>query len=151
MLLPKKNRVAVYSHLFKEGVLVAKKDTVLPKHASIDVPNLHVLMLMKSLKSRGFVRETFCWQWYYWYLTEEGIAYLRDFLHLPEEIVPQTHKKQQVVAARPPGAGPDRRNFGGERYGKDGGASRDFEPRFRGGFGRGAAGEGYRTEGGFGN
>ena len=32
---------------------------------------------MKSLRSRGFVRETFNWQWLYYYLTDEGIEYLR--------------------------------------------------------------------------
>ena len=32
MLMPKKNRVAIYEHLFKEGVMVAKKDHFAPKH-----------------------------------------------------------------------------------------------------------------------
>ncbi|GBG29961.1 40S ribosomal protein S10 [Hondaea fermentalgiana] len=165
MLVSKKDRLAVYSHLFKEGVVVAQKDFVKPKHESIDVSNLIVIKMMTSLKSRGYVRETFNWQWYYWYLTEEGIAYLREFLHLPEEIVPQTHKKQQAQAARPAGpggfgSGDARGAFGGDRYGerggfsKDGGAGRDFNPRFRdGGFGRGGGGFGgdnYRREGGFG-
>ena len=43
MLMPKKNLVAIYEHLFKEGVMVAKKDTHLPKHPEIDVPNLQVI------------------------------------------------------------------------------------------------------------
>ena len=43
MLMPKKNLVAIYEHLFKEGVMVAKKDTHLPKHPEIDVPNLQVM------------------------------------------------------------------------------------------------------------
>uniref|UniRef100_A0A7S2RBH2 Plectin/eS10 N-terminal domain-containing protein n=2 Tax=Mucochytrium quahogii TaxID=96639 RepID=A0A7S2RBH2_9STRA len=153
MLLPKKNRVAVYSHLFKEGVMVAHKDYTKAKHESIDVSNLEVIHLMTSLKSRGYVRETFSWQWFYWFLTEEGVKYLREYLHLPEGIVPQTHKKQQVTAARPSG----NRSYGGEGrggYGKDGGAGRDFNPQFqgeRGGFGRGSGGQdGYRREGGFG-
>ena len=88
MFIPKKNRLEVYSYLFKEGVLVAKKDNFKPKHDEIDVPNLEVMNLMKSLKSRGYVRETFNWQYYYWYLTNEGIEYLREYLHLPAEIVP---------------------------------------------------------------
>lgn len=41
--MPKKNRVAIYEYLFKEGVLVAKKDFTAPKHPEIDVPNLHVI------------------------------------------------------------------------------------------------------------
>ena len=41
--MPKKNLVLIYEHLFKEGVMVAKKDTHLPKHPEIDVPNLQVM------------------------------------------------------------------------------------------------------------
>lgn len=41
---------------------MAKKDFFKAKHDEIeDVPNLEVLMLMKSMKSRGLVRETFNW------------------------------------------------------------------------------------------
>ena len=43
MLIPKKNRKAVYEHLFKEGVMVAKKDFNLPAHPELkNVPNLQV-------------------------------------------------------------------------------------------------------------
>lgn len=48
---------------------------------------------MQSLNSKGYVKTQFSWQWYYYTLTEEGLAYLREFLHLPSEIVPQTHMK----------------------------------------------------------
>ena len=40
--MPKKNLVLIYEHLFKEGVMVAKKDTHAPKHPELDVPNLQV-------------------------------------------------------------------------------------------------------------
>lgn len=44
MLIPKKNRVAIYEYLFKEGVMVAKKDFNLPKHPDVEgVPNLQVI------------------------------------------------------------------------------------------------------------
>jgi small subunit ribosomal protein S10e len=43
MLMPKKNRVTIFEYLFKEGVLVAKKDFGAPKHPDIDVPNLQVI------------------------------------------------------------------------------------------------------------
>ena len=102
MFVTKKNRIEVYSYLFKEGVLVAKKDFFKEKHDDIDVPNLEVLNLMKSLKSRGFIRETFNWQYYYWYLENEGVEYLREYLHLPAEIVPATLKK---TVTRPVTAG----------------------------------------------
>lgn len=96
-------------------MLVAKKDTH-SKHHEIDVPNLYVIKLMQSLKSRNFVRESFTWNHYYWYLTNEGINYLREFLHLPEEIVPATLKKRTTGTtqrtAAPGGRGaPGRRGF----------------------------------------
>lgn len=50
MLMSKKNRVMIYEYLFKEGVLVAKKDFHLPKHGEIDVPNLHVIKAMQVSK-----------------------------------------------------------------------------------------------------
>lgn len=50
MLIPQKNRRLIYEHLFKEGVMVAKKDFNLPKHREVDVPNLQVI---KSLQVRG--------------------------------------------------------------------------------------------------
>ncbi|KOB64892.1 Ribosomal protein 1 [Operophtera brumata] len=94
MLMPKGNRVAIYEYLFKEGVMVAKKDYHAPKHPDLEkIPNLQVIKAMQSLKSRGFVKEQFAWRHFYWYLTNEGIEYLRIFLHLPPEIVPATLRR----------------------------------------------------------
>jgi small subunit ribosomal protein S10e len=89
-----------------EGVLYAKKDYNLAKHPQIDVPNLQVIKLMQSFKSKEYVRETFSWQHYYWYLTNEGIEFLRTFLNLPSEIVPNTLKKSAKPPGRPFGSGP---------------------------------------------
>lgn len=51
MLMPKKNRVAIYEHLFKEGVIVAKKDFHAPKHPELEtVPNLHVIKALQVKK-----------------------------------------------------------------------------------------------------
>lgn len=55
MLIPKKARVDILSYLFKEGVLVAEKN-LYAKHPDIDVPNLYVINVMKSMRSRKFVR-----------------------------------------------------------------------------------------------
>merc|ERR1739848_529793 len=52
---------------------------------------------MKSLTSKGFVKENFAWRHYYWVLTNEGVEYLREYLHLPAEIVPVTMKKQAKI------------------------------------------------------
>lgn len=57
---------------------------------------------LQSLKSTGYVKEQFAWRHFYWYLTNEGIQYLRDFLHLPPEIVPATLRRQmRPETARP--------------------------------------------------
>ncbi|XP_055787636.1 40S ribosomal protein S10 isoform X1 [Salvelinus fontinalis] len=163
MLMPKKNRIAIYELLFKEGVMVAKKDVHLAKHPELadrNVPNLHVMKAMQSLKSTGYVKEQFAWRHFYWYLTNEGIQYLRDFLHLPPEIVPATLRRQmrpETARPRPKGMegergerparfnreGGDRDNYrrsaappGADKKAEAGaGAATEFQ--FRGGFGRG--------------
>jgi len=55
----------------------------------------------ESLKSRGYVKEQFAWRHFYWYLTNEGIQYLRDYLHLPPEIVPATLRRSRPETGRP--------------------------------------------------
>lgn len=74
---------------------------------------------MQSLNSKGYVKTQFSWQWYYYTLTEEGLAYLREFLHLPSEIVPQTHMKPVArQTGRPSGQreGPYRAPRGDREY-----------------------------------
>lgn len=90
MLMPLDQLRAIYEVLFREGVMVAKKDRR-PRSLHPHVPgvtNLQVMRAMASLRARGLVRETFAWRHFYWYLTNEGIAHLRQYLHLPPEIVP---------------------------------------------------------------
>ncbi|KAJ6162808.1 hypothetical protein N7497_002787 [Penicillium chrysogenum] len=151
MLIPKDDRKKIHEYLFREGVLVAKKDFNLPKHADIDTKNLYVIKALQSLDSRGFVKTQFSWQYYYYTLTPEGLDYLREWLHLPAEVVPATHIKQQRSHAPPRGMmggeeqrgerrGPRAPREGGYRRreeGKEGGAPGEFAPSFRGGFGRG--------------
>lgn len=101
---------------------------------------------MQSLTSRGYVKTRFSWQWYYYTLTNEGIDYLREWLHVPSDIVPQTHIKTQRSHAPPRGLGGDDRRGGrggfrgGDREGyrrredgKSGDAPGSFRPEFRGG------------------
>ncbi|KFY98329.1 hypothetical protein V498_01518 [Pseudogymnoascus sp. VKM F-4517 (FW-2822)] len=163
MLIPKADRKKIHEYLFREGVLVAKKDYNLPKHNDIDTKNLYVVKACQSLTSRGYVKTQFSWQYYYYTLTPEGLDYLREWLHLPAEIVPATHIKQQRSHAPPRGMmggegdRPERKPFGGRGgrggreggdreggyrrrdagEGKEGGAPGEFAPSFRGGFGRG--------------
>ncbi|KAJ3675158.1 hypothetical protein LUZ60_004200 [Juncus effusus] len=174
MIISKKNRREICKYLFQEGVLYAKKDYNLAKHPLVDVPNLEVIKLMQSFKSKEYVTETFAWMHYYWYLTNDGIEFLRTYLNLPSEIVPATLKKSAKPPSRPFGSGPqdgrprgparfegDRPRFGGDRDGYRGaprggqgefggeksGAPADFQPSFRGAGGRPGFGRG---GGGFG-
>ncbi|KAK0296046.1 hypothetical protein LTS00_005331 [Friedmanniomyces endolithicus] len=135
-LIPKTDRKAIYTHLFREGVLVAQKDFNKPKHGEVDTKNLYVIKACQSLTSRGFLKTQFSWQWYYYTLTPEGLDYLREWLHLPAEIVPQTHVKQQRSHAPPRGM------MGGE-----GGGDRERRGGGRGGPGRGDREGGYRRMG----
>ncbi|XP_057952706.1 small ribosomal subunit protein eS10z-like [Malania oleifera] len=156
MIIPEKNRKEICKYLFKEGVCYAKKDYNLAKHPEIEgVPNLHVIKLMQRFKSKEYVRETFAWMHYYWFLTNDGIEHLRTYLSLPSEIVPATLKKSVKPPGRPMGGAPgdrprgrfegDRPRFGdrdgyrggprgapGEFGGEKSGAPADFQPSFRG-------------------
>ena len=145
MLISKKHRLAILTHLFKEGVIVAKKDYNLAKHPDVEeASNLEVIKLMTSLTSKDLVSCRFSWKHYYWFLNDEGIEWLREYLHLPADMVPNTLKK--AASTRPPappgrpGADGDRpprppRSFGGDREGYRGEGGDRGPPR---GFGRGA-------------
>ncbi|KAM3173209.1 hypothetical protein ACTXT7_012959 [Hymenolepis weldensis] len=102
MLIPVTIRNSIYEYLLNEGVMTAIEDPR-PKvlHPAVKVRNLYVMNVMKSLVSRGYVRKRFAWRTYYWFLTNEGIDYLREVLHLPTEIVPATLNKPALDAARP--------------------------------------------------
>ncbi|KAF9649498.1 hypothetical protein BDM02DRAFT_1837521 [Thelephora ganbajun] len=146
MLISKQNRRIIYENLFKEGVLVAKKDYNLSKHEDLEVPNLEVIKALQSLTSKGLVKTQFSWQYYYYTVTPEGVEYLREWLHLPAEIVPATHKKVARPARPPPTRGPQRDGESGgyrprgerdEYRKKEDGAPEGFRPQYAG-VGRGA-------------
>merc|ERR1719316_1930111 len=94
VLVSRKNKKLILENLFKEGVLTVKKDGFKEKHDQIDVPNLHVMMVMKSLLSRDLVTMKFNWQWFYYFLNDDGIEYLRQQLFLPANVMPDTLTKQ---------------------------------------------------------
>ncbi|XP_026390792.1 40S ribosomal protein S10-3-like [Papaver somniferum] len=152
MIISEKNRKDISKYLFQEGVLFAKKDFNLAKHPVIDVPNLQVINLMQSFKSKEYVRETFAWMHFYWFLTNGGIEFLRNYLNLPPEVLPSTLKKSTVAKLggpqgdrRGPRGDGDRPRFGGDRDayrggprgpagefgGEKGGAPEGFHPSFR--------------------
>lgn len=86
----------------------------------MDFPNIWVWHALRSLSARGYVKEQFNWQYFYWFLTNEGIEYLRGFLHLPDDIVPNTLKKP-----RGGGSGERERERDGERGDRRGGDRRE--------------------------
>ena len=96
-IVPKKTRDDVYRFLFTEGVICCKKDRLCTWQGTLggkkfEVPVHHVWYLMRSLKSRGFIKEQFAWRHFYYFLNDEGIAYLRQYFHLAESVVPNSMK-----------------------------------------------------------
>ncbi|XP_043546918.1 40S ribosomal protein S10-like [Chiloscyllium plagiosum] len=92
----------IYELLFRDGVIVAKDDRrPQSQHPEVQgVTNLQVIQALRSLKSRGYVRESYVWRHHYWYLTDEGIHFLRQYLHLPTDIVPGSLRRVSKTTAR---------------------------------------------------
>jgi len=123
MLVSTPNRRDIYARLFSDGVLVARKDFASPEHMELKhIKNIEVIKTCQSLRSRGFVREQFSWQHYYFFLTDEGIEYLRKWLNVPSDVVPKTLQAK----AEPP------RVIGGFRGDRAGGYRRPGAPGERG-------------------
>lgn len=148
MLMPKENRKAIYEYLLEKGVMVAKKDFTC-KHPHVkEIPNLHVIKALQSMKSRGYVKEQFAWRHYYWYLTNEGIQYLRDYLHLSSQTLPETLKTGPAKRSTKPmgGEGGERSNYGDKP--REGGFGQ--RPAYRAADGGGGFGRGFGRPTGFG-
>ena len=97
--MPQADRKKIYEHLFEDGVCIAKKDFNLKSHPEIKgIKNLYVIKALKSLASRGLVKEQYAWRHYYFYLNPDGIAYLREYLGLPDDVLPNTHKQRTEQA-----------------------------------------------------
>lgn len=157
MLISKKTKSLVFRYLFDEGVIVVKKELKGQHGSKLDVPNLHVMKLMQSLESKGFVRSTFNWRHYYYYLTNPGIESLREFLGLPAEVVPATLKQKRAVGDTIRGGrrgdderGGFRRDSDRESYRRRGDGDGERRPfgRGRGGFGGRGGFRGRRDDGG---
>lgn len=60
VLMPEKNCIGNCELHFKEEVMVAKKNVHMPKHPELadkNVPNIHVMKAVQSLKSHVYVKE----------------------------------------------------------------------------------------------
>jgi small subunit ribosomal protein S10e len=77
VLVSKENKRKVFEYLLREGVIVVKKDGYLPIHQQLtDMSNLQVMMVVKSLKSRGYLQDVYNWQWCYYFITSKGVSFL---------------------------------------------------------------------------
>ena len=96
-------RIAVYQQLFNKTFVVVEKDNK-EMHPTFEGSNLHVWMLCRSLMSRGLVRETFNWNHHYFFATEEGLSFLREFFSLEEGATPEIYveakKAEETRAAK---------------------------------------------------
>ena len=95
VLVPFKNKVKLYTYFLQEGVFASKKDNI-SNHETLNIPNLHCFLVMRSLVSRGMATEIFSWQWHYYFLTKKGVDYLREYLGLPANIVPNSWKLEDT-------------------------------------------------------
>ncbi|XP_059706904.1 plectin [Haemorhous mexicanus] len=127
MLMPLERLRSILELLFREGVLVGERDGC-PRRTHPQLPgvaNVEVRRAMASLRSRGLVRQTAAWRHLYWYLTDAGVAHLRQYLRLPPDVVPRSLQRvprpavprpEARRAAAPAGAGTQRaRPAGGDR------------------------------------
>ncbi|XP_037985902.1 40S ribosomal protein S10a-like [Motacilla alba alba] len=127
MLMPLERLRSILELLFREGVLVGERDGC-PRRTHPQLPgvaNVEVRRAMASLRSRGLVRQTAAWRHLYWYLTDAGVAHLRQYLRLPPDVVPRSLQRvprpaaarpEPRRAAAPAAAGPQRaRPAAGER------------------------------------
>ena len=81
ILVSKAERRAIFTYLLKEGVIVVRKDAYLPEHQHLPgVPNLKVMMIVKSLVSMGYLNQVFNWQWNYYTVTNKGVTFLAKAL-----------------------------------------------------------------------
>lgn len=56
--------------------------------------------------SRGYLQDKYNWGYHYYFLADEGVEYLRDYLHLDASAFPDTHiarpgKSNEDEAERP--------------------------------------------------
>ncbi|KAI3386221.1 hypothetical protein SNEBB_000628 [Seison nebaliae] len=97
MLIDKSVRKQIYQELFLNGVLIAEKKYE-GNHTAKglkEIPNLVVIKALTSMKSKGYVKEQFAWRHFYWTLTNDGINYIRELLHLPDDVVPKPYQKEK--------------------------------------------------------
>jgi len=156
-IVPKKTRDDVYRFLFTEGVICCKKDRLSTWQGTLggkkfEAPVHHVWYLMRSLLSRNLIKEQFAWRHFYWFLNDEGIAYLRQYFHLADTVVPNSMKPtaggEGEFEKRPPRPeGARGRGRGGAPGGRGRGGFGADRAAYQGEGGRGRGRGGFRGRG----
>merc|ERR1712187_1056455 len=92
----RQEKQVLFSYLLNEGVITVKEEST-GKHDATKIDNLKVMVVMRSLDSRGFAKRTFTWQHRYYTITTEGCSFLRASLGITKENVnPKTHQIRPV-------------------------------------------------------
>ena len=136
VLVPTKEKVKIYTYFLQEGVFACKKDNT-SKNETLDIPNLHCFLVMRSLISRKFATELFFFFFYYYFLNDAGIKYLREYLGLPSTVIPNTYKfnteNNEEEQKEEGGEEGEKREGRGERRGRGRGRARGGRGGRRGG------------------
>ena len=144
VLVPTKEKVKIYTYFLQEGVFACKKDNT-SKNETLDIPNLHCFLVMRSLISRKFATELFSWQWHYYFLNDAGIKYLREYLGLPSTVIPNTFRfnteNNEEEQKEEGGEEGEKREGRGERRGRGRGRGKGGRGGRRGGKRGGEEGE----------
>ena len=70
-----------------------------------------------NLISRGYLTEKYNWGYHYYFLADEGVEFLRDYLHLDAEALPDTHTARTAKDTEEEAEKPERtgRKWGADR------------------------------------
>lgn len=77
MLIPTANIHKVHRHLLNKGILVVRDDVTI-QHPDLQMSNLQVMQIVRSLTSRGFVSRQHVWRDSYYYVTEDGYTHFKE-------------------------------------------------------------------------
>lgn len=72
VMILREERKKVHIYLLQNGVIAFPKNTK-DINDVLEIENLKLFMICKSLMSRGCVTQLFNWQYYYFALTNDGI------------------------------------------------------------------------------
>ncbi|KAK1348103.1 ribosomal protein S10 [Hamiltosporidium tvaerminnensis] len=101
MRVPTDNKIIIKNHLLKKGCLVVE-DNIRAIHPELNIPNFHVMQMMRSFVSKGYVSKVFVWRHGYYFLKVEGAAELKKEMAYEEQDVPVPHggEKQEQTRVR---------------------------------------------------